>query len=141
MNTIEILEKIKNDKILKNIFIGVFPANKVPQIKVLPSALILNLDTSDLPGSHWIALYFSENGKCDYFDSYGRQPPGIILSYISRNCHSYIYNNACVQELWTISCGQMCLYFLIWRVRGITFRSIVKSIMSDDFVKGFIDSL
>jgi len=35
----------------------------------------------------------------------------------------------------------MCLYFLIWRYRGISMKEIVKSMISDELIEGFIDSL
>lgn len=141
MNTLEISEKVQNDPALKQSFLGVFPVDKAPGIRTLPSALILNLDTSNLSGSHWVALFFTKHGKCEYFDSYGRKPYGRILNYIAANTLAYTYNNACVQDLWTVSCGQMCLYFLIWRCRGISFKEIIQSMLHDDFIKGFIDSL
>jgi hypothetical protein len=141
MNTIEILQKVSHDNALRPIFLGVFPFNLAPKIHSLPSALILNLDSSKKPGSHWIALYFTTKGICEYFDSYGRKPEAHILKYIKSNCKKYTFNNTCVQDLWTTSCGQMCLYFLTWRSKGIPFTEIIKSMMNDDFIKGFIDAL
>jgi hypothetical protein len=141
MNTTEILQKVYEDPVLKQIFIGVYPFNVAPNIDLLPTALILNMDSSDLPGSHWIALFYTKKGECNYFDSFGRKPDSNILAYISKNSKKFIYNNLCVQDLWSISCGQMCLYFLVWRCRGISFKNIVESMLSDDFIAGFIDCL
>ena len=141
MNTIELLNKAQTDATLSQIFIGVFASDNIPCITKVPAALIINLDKSDSPGSHWIALFFTKCNKCEYFDSYGRKPNSCILKYIAKQTKTYIYNNVCVQDLWTISCGQMCLYFLVWRCRGISFSDIVKSMVCDDFIAGFIDSL
>ena len=38
------------------------------------SVCIVNTDDSSLPGQHWIAVYSSGRGRCDYFDSYGFSP-------------------------------------------------------------------
>lgn len=141
MNTIQVLEKVMNDNILKQNFIGVFPVDMLPKIYNVPCSLIVNLDPRRLPGSHWVALYFMKNNKCEYFDSYGRLPDSLILKYISQNANSYTYNNKCVQDFDTISCGHMCLYYLVWRCRGISFKDIVNSMLNDDFIAGFIDSL
>jgi hypothetical protein len=141
MNTIEIIEKIKQDGALKQIFLGVFPADKAPPINVFPAALVLNLDKSSMPGSHWVAIYFTKSGKCEFFDSYGRKPCGLILRYLSDNCSKYTYNNICVQSLWTTYCGHLCLYFLIWRCRGISFKTIIRYLLDDSFAAGFINSL
>jgi len=40
-----------------------------------------------------------------------------------------------------IRCGQMCLYYLTWRCRDIAFKKIVMTMLSDDFITGFIDAL
>ena len=141
MHTIEILKKVYNDTILKQIFIGVFASDKIPKLEKIPSAITVNLDVSENPGTHWMALYFPNEGKCEYFDSFGRKPSGLILKYISNYSKAYTYNNVCVQDLWTISCGKMCLYYLVWRCRGITFKEIIESMTSDGFIVGFIDSL
>lgn len=141
MNTIELSNKAQNDAMLRQIFLGVFASDKIPSIISFPAALIVNLDESDSPGSHWIALLFTKGKKCEYFDSYGRKPNNCILKYIAKHVKSYIYNNVCVQNLWTISCGQMCLYYLVWRCRGIPYSEIIKSMVCDDFIAGFIDSL
>jgi hypothetical protein len=141
MNTLEILDKIRNDSVLGHVFVGVFPINLLPKVKHFPAALIINLDSSNLPGSHWVALYFTKRKCCDYFDSYGRKPNISILSYITENTKSYTYNNICVQNLWSTNCGQLCLYFLIWRCRQIKFRQIILSMRNDDTIAGFVDSL
>jgi hypothetical protein len=141
MNTVEILRRVSDDNVLRPIFLGAFPCDLTPKIHSLPSALILNLDKSQKPGSHWVALYFTTKGTCEYFDSYGRKPNKNIEKYIKNNSKKYIYNNTCVQDLWTTSCGQMCLYFLLWRCKGIPFTHIIKSMLSDDFIKGFVDAL
>jgi len=55
MNTLDVLGKAYSDP---QILIGVFPADKLPDVKLLPAALIANLDTSNSQGSHCVALYF-----------------------------------------------------------------------------------
>ena len=141
MNTIEILNKAHQDPVLRNTFEGVFAVDKISKITRYPTSLIVSLDKSNSPGSHWVALHFTKDRKCEYFDSYGRKPTKPILEYIAEYAKSYTYNNVCVQDLWTVSCGQMCLYFLIWRSKSISFKQIIESMRSDEFIEGFIDSL
>lgn len=140
MNTIEILNILKSDQTVAQVFLGVFPINLLPKINKLPAALVINLDVSTMPGSHWVSLYFDNLGNCEYFDSYGREPDE-LKSFISKNCKQYIYNNIQVQRSMTSTCGQMCIYVLLWRARSIRFKDIIKSIDSDEFVVGFINSL
>lgn len=135
MNTIEIDIILK--KALSNTFLGVFPIDIVPSIKQLPAALVVNLDPSNKPGSHWVALYFDNSGTCEYFDSYGR-PPIELQSYILQNARSYVYNNVQVQHFSAVSCGHMCVYFLIWRAKHFSFIDIVQSMCNDKIYKYFL---
>lgn len=140
MNTSEILAILKSDQAVEQIFLGVFPLDLLPKITNLPAALVVNLDPSDKPGSHWVCLYFANNGVCEYFDSYGRKPYE-LKAYIIANSTNYVFNNVQVQRILTSTCGQMCIYVLIWRVRGICFKDIIKSMENDEFITGFVNSL
>jgi hypothetical protein len=52
------------------LFRGVYPLDKIPKLKNNESC-IFNLDTSDMPGSHWVGAY--KNGKKNIvYDSFGR---------------------------------------------------------------------
>ena len=58
-------------KLFKSKFQGVFPADQIPRLTTKKPFVIVNLDTSDMPGSHWVSLSF--NGKSiDSYDSFGR---------------------------------------------------------------------
>lgn len=140
MNTSEILAILKSDQAVKQIFLGVFPIDLLPKIAKLPAALVVNLDPSNKPGSHWVSLYFDRDGTCEYFDSYGRKPKE-LQSYIIANSSTYVFNNLQVQRMLTSTCGQMCIYVLIWRARGVYFEDIINSMNSDEFITGFVNSL
>ena len=62
----------RQDHYLEPIFRGVFASDQLPKEKdVRPrSAYIVNVDTHDKPGSHWISI-FVEKDQCQVFDSYG----------------------------------------------------------------------
>lgn len=140
MNTIELLNILKSDPVLDYILLGVYPSDLLPKIKKFPAALVVNLDPSTLPGSHWVSLYFDNAGNCEYFDSYGRKPSE-LKSYIENNCETYVYNNKQLQNAHTTVCGQMCIYFLVWRARGFSFKEIINSMINDEFVTGFVNGL
>lgn len=57
-------------------FVGVYPSDKLPYLRH-SQMCIANLDASDLPGSHWIAMV--KNGRDTYFyDSFGRKATKIM---------------------------------------------------------------
>lgn len=70
---------------------------------------IVNLDSSEGPGTHWVA-YYKNNDKIEYFDSFGNlRPPEEIVNYLSDNIH---YNYIKYQNYDTVICGHLCLQFL-----------------------------
>lgn len=71
---------------------------------------IVNLDSKDGPGTHWVA-YKKRGTDVIYFDSYGNlRPPSEIISYFRGNQLKYNYNQE--QSYNTNICGHLCLKFL-----------------------------
>ena len=66
-----------SNKVTKDSFIGVFSSNTLPSF-AQTGYYVVNLDMSEQPGSHLIAIKIS-NSKCknEYFDSYGLGPPTV----------------------------------------------------------------
>ena len=68
MNTREINHILKTDGKTKGIFEGVYPSDRLHFTSVpRPSAFVINLDTSDKVGSHWVAVYYDGRGNADFF--------------------------------------------------------------------------
>ena len=63
---------VRQDPYLELIFKGVFASDQLPKEKEIQtrSAYIVNVDTHDRQGSHWLRI-FKENDQCEVFDSYG----------------------------------------------------------------------
>src|SRR5271156_72479 len=96
-------------------FLGVFAIDKVPRTvdrKAGNVKLIINLDPSTKPGSHWVAIW-RRNGKSFYFDSFGRLPPNILKHWMMQNSDSWSYNTIRMQSPKDkTACGYLCLSFL-----------------------------
>ena len=87
METKDIYRALKSNNTTRDIFVGVYPSDKLPAISALylqsedtKQAYVINLDPSHLPGSHWVAVFCDHSGN-EYFDSYGLPP---ILERITR---------------------------------------------------------
>ena len=124
MNTAELDYCLKKDFLLSKYCEGVFPVGMLPTTTTvlnekLPTAFIVNLDPSTLPGSHWVALYFDKDKQCEYFDSYGRRVSQPTLkNYVKNRCsHEYVYNDKMLQSPYSDVCRQYCLFYLYHRVR------------------------
>lgn len=106
--------------------------DNLPKIPRRNECAILNLQTSDLPGSHWVAyvkhtnkrfitkndddavnkrFIVKNNGsETIYFDSFGNiMPPKELIDYLGPNIK---YNYDSFQNYNTIICGHLCLLFL-----------------------------
>ena len=75
-------------EVCKNLFDkqyrGTFPVDRLPKLQ-RGQCCILNLDTSDKPGSHWVAVYKSKdlranNSNLHIYDSFGRKSTQILPS-------------------------------------------------------------
>ncbi len=72
---------------------------------------IINLDTKDSGGTHWIA-YYKRNRVVKYFDSFGDlRPPIEVINYF-KDC-TVVYNKSALQTFNTNNCGHLCLAFLL----------------------------
>ena len=98
-------------------FIGVFPLDKIPShIGTPPKSFIVNTDTHNLPGRHWIAVSYEQGGIAHAFDPLGFFYPFPLIAQLHTNPYRRVfYNYTMYQKPWERTCGQHCLSFLISR--------------------------
>jgi len=90
----------------------------------LPLALIVNCSDSNTSGSHWISFYvFLKDSRivAEYFDSYNNP-----LSNYKINPPFYVKNSnsKVLQSSSSVVCGLYSLFFLYWKSRGRSIKSI-----------------
>lgn len=82
-------------------------------IKDLPDTpkffCIVNYDTSDKSGSHWVAIIKDKN-LVFYFDSYGMIPIKEVKNRFPTE--KVIYNDYAVQKINSNICGHLCIAFI-----------------------------
>ena len=107
---------------IESSFWGVCASDKLPkQINKYPVGFVMNVDSSDQPGSHWVAVYIDRHQQGNYFDSYGYKPSVSVLShFLNANCRSWQCNNKQIQGYLSSVCGHYCIYFLIQRAKGVS---------------------
>ncbi len=113
MHTREIIKWGK--KYIPN-FIGVFPVNKLPTHLISPSSFIVNTDTHNLPGKHWLAVSYNKNKKIYVFDPFGLFYPYLLRHYLHKLPHRgtiYYNNNVMLQNIDETNCGWYCLAWLM----------------------------
>lgn len=95
-------------------FGGVYPINRIP-IPLLrtPKGIVVNMDKSWGPGTHWVAVYLPKIGPAYYFDPFGGYPPDEIIIFMERNSKfGWIYNKKKMQGNLSSLCGLYCVKFL-----------------------------
>ena len=94
------------NKVTKDSFIAVFSSDTLPSY-AQTGHYVVNLDMSQQPSSHWIAIKISKS-KCmnEYFDSYGLGPPTVFFKKFMK--YNYIYNSKRLQH--SLSSGAYITY-------------------------------
>lgn len=97
-------------------FVGVFPMDKLPPLSTLTAgqAFIVNTDTSNLPGRHWIAVYVKQY-VIEVFDPFGATAyPHLLVNHLHMDSRRrrVAYNRMAIQEPTSKLCGQHCLAWI-----------------------------
>lgn len=110
-------------------YLGTFALDKVPLHFIRDAKLqhfIINTQTSNLPGQHWIAVTVYDNEKAYIFDSFGVPPPSLLVNQLKRRgIQKIYYSQQQVQNFGTLLCGQLALQHLLHvdlsgRARGVS---------------------
>ena len=134
LTTTDIRKQLRQDEFCRGIFSKVIPLDYLPLRINYPSGYIFNTDPSYLPGEHWLALFYNSEGKCTFFDSFGRHPKEFRLeNYLNRTSKEWEYNSTILQSLTSVTCGQYCIYFIQLMCRGFKLDEIIKGFSINDF--------
>lgn len=124
-----IVNVLRKDPRAKYFFRGVYPSDKLVFATVdtrQPSAFVVNFDSSEEPGSHWVVCWFSaKHGIAEYFDSYGLPPPKPIDTFLRKHSQFYRYNHRTLQSLLSKTCGYYCIYYVMKKARGQTLSRVL----------------
>lgn len=124
---------------IKNIDFGQLINNGIHKI-----GFIFNMDTHDMPGSHWVALFANlSKGEIDFVDSVGAPPPVEIKRLIKRiflfcksnNTNTNIYVNTTKHQKGNTECGVYSCSFILRLLGGESFQNIVATPIPDAEIK------
>ena len=114
-------------------FIGCFAENEVSGIvfQSLPCFLVVNVDSSNLPGSHWLAIGIFEK-RIEIFDPLGfkffnwSRIPCTLLKLLHRlSQHRDILIAKRIQSDHSVLCAFYCIYYCIFR-SSVSFSKICR---------------
>lgn len=92
-----------------------------------PASYVINTDVTEHgKGEHWVAAFFTDNGRCEYFDSYGTAPLKPIFEWVKPFCSgNIIFNKKWIQSPVSRVCGVYVVFFLLMRSRGVKLDQII----------------
>ena len=125
MNSSELLRVLSQNRHTKGIHYAVTSSDRLPPTPLQrPATLIVNADSSNKPGSHWLVFYFPRKGPAEFFDSMGHSPQFYhqrFKNYLIVNGPVFLHNTKRIPDFNSDFCGEYCLQFIIGRSRGMTF--------------------
>ena len=108
-------------------YVGTYASDMIPKILPKPYSLILNLDKSTEPGSHWVAI--CKFNELEVYDTYARENIHQLSKFLKNK--KYIANDRIGQSLDSDACGQHCVYYLHCRQSGLKLNQITNSFTDD----------
>ena len=137
MNTFQIAQVLTNDLLTKGSFSGVYACDELTSIEInkYPKSFVVKIDPMELAGIHWIAIYFNEQMKGEFFDFYGKNLIHCnkhLLDFMNRNAVEWEHNKIPIQSAFSTVCGQYYIYFLYDRCRERSMSTIVNSFVNDE---------
>lgn len=121
------LEKF-GKQLLGRRFHGVFPLNITPTYSSSNFAFTMNTDTSNLPGTHWIAVLVRDNVGY-VFNTFGLPPPLKLKNWLNQHCHKWSCNTRIIQSYTSNLCGYFCLHFMYF-----AFMPYLQNVLFSDIV-------
>ena len=109
-------------------FKGVYPCDLLPTEARGLAGFIVNTDPHYMEGAHWVAVLILQDGKGEYFDSFGRPPQIEIDRFLMRNCpkgYSIVTVPLQSRSQDSTVCGNYTLLYLAMRLKGYSTHSFL----------------
>ena len=100
---------------------NVYSIDHLPEGRKANLMFIFNTDSSNLPGTHWIAVMVRK-GVGFVFDPFGHAPPARLTHWMNTRNYRWTSNLRQIQTETTTLCGAYCLYFL-WMASSPYFKN------------------
>lgn len=134
MQTNDFFPYFNKEATLSKHFLGVFAFDQVPKKIPKKTFFVLNLDPSNLKGSHWIAVTRLVAKEIEVFDSLAKNIEQIIPAFEHFKQCDLVYNCDPVQSTQSTLCGKFVITFLIERMLNQDFElnELINTIFSSD---------
>ena len=123
MNTKQVDRELRSLRVYR----GTFARNELCRKKFRkPFAIVINTDSLQQAGEHWVAVFAPVRGRCEYFDPMGWPPPHKqILRFLNTTAKQYVYCCEPLQGAASNKCGRFCIAFIKARDKGISYEDFI----------------
>lgn len=118
MNEAEIDEILLGHPLVRSLYLGSFPIDRLPCKPPRPYALVINYDEARKEGSHWVCLYANHQG-IHFHDSYGLPPLKYqIPAFLDPE--PYTCTLKALQHKRSHACGHHVITYIVKRAEGVS---------------------
>lgn len=117
-------------------YLGCFSSDNYPKSIKIKDFFVVNKDSSNQIGSHWMAVYYN-NDIVEFFDSGGTNEKTVASFLSFDNKLECVFNETSIQPPDTNTCGEFSVYFLLNRVQDckITYKKFLNKHFNLDLNK------
>lgn len=120
LSDLQINRAFKNDKL----FGGVYSRDDLPN-KIERKSYIINMDSVNGNGTHWICVSNLPHNMIVYFDPFGCPPPEEVLTFMRIAKKPMYYSDVDIQDINSDACGWFCIYVIKQLEKGRHFLDIL----------------
>lgn len=148
MNNITIQKILEANPQTARVFKGCSPCDLLPDPLTLeyPAAFIVNLDSHELDGSHWVGVYaYGKKRDVYYFDSLALPLNDTIKNTFLFKFPKFIANTIAFQNPLSNACAHYCICFVYFLSIGYTFEQFLDMLSNcnntDLFVRYIVNKI
>lgn len=120
------------------LYCGTFSRTNLPKT-IEKKGYIVNLDSAENSGTHWLSISNIDPNVCYYFDSYGIvEIPIEIKKFMKTSNKPIICNHIDLQAINTESCGEFCIFALNCMMKGQSIDDVVSYFTSNPVINEHI---
>ena len=119
MNSLEILNILKNDAFTKTLFTDVLPSDRLPgRIQTRPKGFIVSADPANKPGIQWLVIFITTDGKGEFWGKFAQRPGFYgqnFTQFLNKHCSAFMWKKRALQAPSSDVFGQYDLFFVLHR--------------------------
>lgn len=130
MDSKQIYNVLKRDKVTHDYFRGVFPLDLLGRKSVISKKYdnyyVCNTQPQTESGQHWVAVHVDKSQVVgEFFDSYGQKPLQEFNNFLKINTEKWYRTDKVLQSPFTSVCGQYCIFYVYHKCLGMSLTDIL----------------